>query len=113
MAFSDLEFQAVKNEVEKFIELIRPPEMKRDKVDIIFSIQEQSVEFFEVRRMWQSDHSPKCEILFAKVTYCRTTDMWRLYFMKGLDWHQYSAFDFVMLEDALTEIWADPAYNFL
>lgn len=47
MAFTDLEYQAVKKEVHQFIESIRPPEHIRNELDIVYSINDQTIDIGE------------------------------------------------------------------
>ncbi|EHW3394839.1 hypothetical protein ABGB90_004991, partial [Escherichia coli] len=53
MAFNDLEYQAVKKEVHQFIESIRPPEHIRNELDIVYSINDQTIDIGEQRPVWQ------------------------------------------------------------
>ncbi|ENC3121100.1 hypothetical protein ABJU35_004472, partial [Escherichia coli] len=53
MAFTDLEYQAVKKEVNQFIESIRPPEHIRNELDIVYSINDQTIDIGEQRPVWQ------------------------------------------------------------
>ncbi|EHW3394849.1 hypothetical protein ABGB90_005050, partial [Escherichia coli] len=53
MAFTDLEYQAVKKEVHQFIESIRPPEHIRNELDIVYSINDQTIDIGEQRPVWQ------------------------------------------------------------
>lgn len=54
MAFTDLEYQAVKKEVHQFIESIRPPEHIRNELDIVYSINDQTIDIGEQRPVWQA-----------------------------------------------------------
>jgi len=108
MEFFNIEYQAVKNEVEKFIVLLRVKESHKYANDIVFHIEGQSVELSELHLTGKGEYSPQRNYPFAKISYFRSFDMWRLFYRDGLAWRQYSPVDFVMLEDALAEIWADP-----
>ncbi|EKH9141988.1 hypothetical protein PAN28_005445, partial [Escherichia coli] len=55
MAFTDLEYQAVKKEVHQFIESIRPPEHIRNELDIVYSINDQTIDIGEQRPVWQGN----------------------------------------------------------
>ncbi len=55
MAFNDLEYQAVKKEVHQFIESIRPPEHIRNELDIVYSINDQTIDIGEQRPVWQGN----------------------------------------------------------
>ena len=54
MAFTEFEKKKYEMIVSEFIKKRRPPLHVRDKVDLNFRIEEQSVEIFEIRPMWQN-----------------------------------------------------------
>jgi hypothetical protein len=68
----------------------RPPEHIRDKVDLRYRIERQSVEIFEVRPYWRNPTEKKIEEAIAKATYVRTQRVWRVYWQRAdLKWHRY------------------------
>ena len=89
MAFTELERKRCEREMERYLERSRPPMHIRPKLDIGYRVTGQSIEIFEIRPHWQS---PK-EILehpVAKTTFVRTTESWRIYWMRrDLKWHGY------------------------
>lgn len=89
MAFNDLETQKIKNAVDAIFMAKRPPVNIRHKVDFEYRIVNQSVELFEVRPHWQ-DNSQLLEHGIAKLTYVKSSQTWKLYWMRqDLKWHSY------------------------
>lgn len=89
MAFTQLELQRCKKVLTQFLEHRRPPAHIRDQLDIGYRITGQSVEIFEIRPDWQ-DKSRKRETPVAKVTFVRTQNRWKVYWMRqDLKWHGY------------------------
>ncbi len=90
MAFRDSEGKDIEIAVGAFVEKRRPPENIRDKVDIGFRIEGQSVEIFEIRPFWH-DSEVKVESPGAKATYVRTQNVWKVYWQRAdLKWHSYT-----------------------
>ena len=54
MAFTTKELTKYREEMDAFIASHRPPEHLRDKVDLSYSIEEQSIEIFEIRPRWDN-----------------------------------------------------------
>jgi hypothetical protein len=89
MALTDLERKRCERDLARFLERRRPPPHIRSDLDIGYRISGQSVEVFEVRPDWQ-DPDVKRELPFAKATFVRTRDRWRVFWMKrDLRWHTY------------------------
>lgn len=90
MAFTDIEFQAVKNEVAAFVESRRPPFYLRDQMDLAYRIKDQTVELLQIRQTWQGEPGEKSESVIAKITYARSSKTWKLYWQRGnLTWSCY------------------------
>lgn len=84
MAFNDLEFHAVKKEVEAFVESTRPPEHLRDQVDNAYRIDDQTVELFQIRPpTWRGELGEMTELPTAKITYARTQNEWKLFWQRA------------------------------
>ena len=67
------------------------PEDIRDKLDIGFRIDGQSVEIFEISPLFL-DPDEKMECPVAKATYVRTRRVWKVYWqMRDLKWRGYPA----------------------
>ncbi|EET4456608.1 DUF3024 domain-containing protein [Escherichia coli] len=111
MAFTDLEYQAVKKEVHQFIESIRPPEHIRNELDIVYSINDQTIDIGEQRPVWQGNPGETNILPSARIKYIRSLDRWKIYWMrKDMKWHQYSTE--LSLTDALELVRADPDCSF-
>lgn len=106
MAFNDLEYHAVKKEVAAFVESIRPPMHVRNELDIIFTIDDQSIEIGEQRPVWRGDSGEVSILKSAKITYVRTRKSWNLYWMRANDkWELYQTAH--TLRDALEMVRVD------
>lgn len=89
MAFNDLDLKRIQKAADAFLAAKRPPAHIRAQLDHEVAIRNQSVEVLEVRPVWNNP----TEILkspFAKATFVRSTNEWRVYWMRGnLKWHAY------------------------
>lgn len=89
MAFNELDLKRIEKAAEAFMAVRRPPVQVRDQVDFEWRIDGQSVELLEVRPAWDRP----TEIMrrpFAKATYVRRTNQWRVYWMRStLKWQAY------------------------
>ena len=89
MAFNDLERKRIQKLVGAFIEQIRPPGHIRPQLDFGFHVAGHSIELFEIRPQWDKP-KVKHEHSFAKATYVRTRDQWKIYWKRAdLKWHGY------------------------
>ena len=89
MALSEFEIKKCEKAIEAFMIRRRPPEHIRDKVDLRYRIERQSVEIFGVRPHWR-DPTEKIEEPIAKATYIRTRRLWNIYWLRAdLKWHRY------------------------
>jgi Protein of unknown function (DUF3024) len=89
VAFNDIERKRCEQDLEKFMELHRPPPHIRPKLDIGYRIAGHSVEIFEVRPNWQNAKETM-EHPVAKATFVRTRNLWRVFWMRqDLKWHRY------------------------
>ncbi|WP_329909905.1 DUF3024 domain-containing protein [Serratia quinivorans] len=90
MAFNDLEFHAVKKEVEAFVESRRPPVHIRPELDITYKIDDQTIEILEVRPLWNGKPGEMMERTTAKISYVRSQKVWNVYWMRAsLKWELY------------------------
>jgi hypothetical protein len=72
-----------------FLAKRRPPEELRDKVDLAWRIDGQSVVIYLIRALWR-DESQKIEEPVAKATYNRKAKRWKVYWMRAdMKWHSY------------------------
>ncbi|MFN3237647.1 MAG: DUF3024 domain-containing protein [Pseudomonadales bacterium] len=108
MAISEFEVKRCERELEKFMARKRPPAHIRDKLDIGYKIENQSVELFEIRPRWNDPseilHSP-----FAKTTFVKSKGIWKIYWQRqDLKWHAYDPVPEVKLfEEFLAAVEAD------
>lgn len=89
MAFSDMELKRYENIAREFIEKHRPEPHIREQLDLGFRIKEQSVEVFEIRKLWRGK-GKKIESPVAKTTYLKSQKVWKIYWQRAdLKWHRY------------------------
>ena len=73
----------------QYIQRKRPPANIRDKVDLSFRIEGQSVEIFEIRPVWNRPEE-KIEAPIAKATHIKSRNLWKIYWQRAdLKWHRY------------------------
>jgi hypothetical protein len=89
VTFSEFEQKRCEKAVAQFIERRRPPPHIRDKLDLGFRLQGQSVEIFEIRPSWDNKDIV-LEHPVAKATYNKTKRLWKVFWMRAdLKWHGY------------------------
>ncbi len=89
MALTEFEKKKCEKLVRQFVEKRRPPAYMRNKLDLSFRVQGQSVEIFEIRPMWR-EPDKKIEEPVAKATYVKTSKIWKVYWQRAdLKWHSY------------------------
>lgn len=90
MAIDILQTLDVIEVMENFLSRKRPPEEIRNKVDLDYKIEEQSIIIFEIRPQWDNP----AEILehpIAKTTFVKAKNNWKVFWMKSDGkWHGYS-----------------------
>ena len=108
MAFNDLERKRFQKLVGAFVEQIRPPGHIRPQLDFGFRITSQSIELFEIRPQWDKPKI-KHEHSFAKATFVRTRNRWKIYWKRAdLKWHGYEPLPEVStVEEFLTAVKQD------
>jgi len=75
--------------LENYIYKIRPPEEMREKYDISYKIEDQSVIIYEIREDWKNKDK-KLEIPVAKTTYVKRQKHWKIFWQRSdLKWHGY------------------------
>ena len=76
--------------MENYLDRSRPPEHIRPELDIGYRIENQSVILFEIRPMFL-DETKTMESPFAKTTFIRKTNSWKVFWMRAdLKWHTYT-----------------------
>lgn len=109
MAFRKAEREKWEPLVKAFIEKQRPPENVRYQIDLSYSINDQSIEIFEVRPQWQHPEE-KVNLPVAKATWVRSQRIWKIYWQRAdLKWHEYDPLsETESLERFLKEVGEDP-----
>ena len=109
MAFNDLDRKRIENAMAAFLAKRRPPPHIRPQVDLGYRLIEQSVEIFEVRPQWDNPSIIR-EHPFAKATYVRTQNLWKVFWQRAdLKWHGYEPASTVKsIEEFLSAVDADP-----
>ena len=88
MAFTTDEIQTIEWIMKGFMSKRRPPVEIRNKVDLAYKIEGQSIEIYEIRPKYNGDG--KINLPIAKTTFSRSTNKWKIYWQKSdLKWHQY------------------------
>ncbi len=89
MNFNDIEKKKIEKELKAFLEKRRPPIEIRNRLDINYRIENQSVIIFEIRPVWNNPEE-KREIPVAKTTFVKTSNTWKIYWQRAdLKWHVY------------------------
>lgn len=89
MAFTPKQLSHIEAAMTDFLTRRRPPEEIRDRLDLSWRVEGQSVVIFSIRPLW-NDESRKIEDPAAKATYNRRTNRWKIYWMRAdLKWHAY------------------------
>lgn len=89
MAFTAQKTADIEAAITDFLARRRPPVEIRDKLDLAWRIEGQSVVIFSIRPCWR-DASKKMEEPAAKATYVRKTSRWKIFWMRAdLKWHSY------------------------
>lgn len=109
MAFNDLDKKCIEKAMAKFLVKRRPPPHIRPELDIGYRLVDQSVEIFEIRPQWD-DQSIIHQHPFAKATYVRTQNQWKVFWKRAdLKWHGYEPASSVKsINEFLAVVDADP-----
>jgi len=97
MAIDTLQTLEVIEAMENFISSIRPPDDIREKLDIAYKIEGQSIIIFEIRPQWNKP-SIFLEHPVAKTTFVKTKNLWKVLWMRAdQNWHGYTPKPFVKI----------------
>ena len=89
MPLTELETARIEASMAEFMSRRRPPAEIRNKVDLAWRTEGQSVVIFEIRPFWKDD-GEKIEEPVAKATYVRKSNRWKIYWQRAdLKWHSY------------------------
>lgn len=90
MAFTEEELERYQKTINAYVEKRRPPMHLRGQVDLSFRINNQSIELFEIRSVF-NDSQRTVEIPIAKTTWVRTQEVWRIFWQRAdMKWHGYT-----------------------
>jgi len=108
MAFSETEIEAIEKTLMHFLEVNRPPEEMRNKLDLTYKIEGQSVFIMEIRPRWDKPEEV-ISIPIVKTSYIKSKDMWKIFWMRGtLKWEHYEPIPYVKnLSDVLDVVKQD------
>ncbi len=97
--------------IENYLEKRRPPVEMRDKLDLDYRIENQSVVIFEIRPDWM-DENEKIERPIAKTTWVKARQYWKIFWMRAdLKWHAYQPNPTVTTIVEFIEIIDDDSYG--
>lgn len=89
MQLSEFEQAKIHKVVGDYIESHRPPLNIREKLDLTYKLDGQSVVILEVRPSF-SDPKKKIEEFVAKATYVKRSENWKIYWQRSdMKWHRY------------------------
>jgi hypothetical protein len=112
LALNDIELARVRRALDGFLEKRRPPPHIRPELDIGYRISGQSVEIFERRPVWRGAPGESSEHAFAKATYVRTREVWRIFWLRqDLKWHGYEPAAEVESIDAFCRVVDEDHYH--
>ena len=90
MAFSEFELKRIEKLAQNFVKANRPPAHIRAELDLGFRITGQSLELFDIRPNWRNPNEIN-ELPFAKTTYVKKSNSWKIFWMRqDLKWHRYA-----------------------
>ena len=69
-------------QLQQFINKRRPPKEIRDRLDIGYSYENQAVEIFEIRPMWDNP-SEKLKSKLARAKFIKSRNLWKIYWMRA------------------------------
>jgi len=78
----NLEINFVERQIMDLVEEMRPDETIRKELDIGYTFENNTLEIFEIRPMW-NDKSKIMKLEFAKSRYIKSKDLWKIYWMRA------------------------------
>lgn len=105
------EVLSIQKIMDKFIAEMRPPVAKRAQLDIGYKIEAQSIFIVEIRPQW-NDPTIIREFPFAKATFVRTQNHWKIFWLRSTgNWQGCSPMQEVLLLSSFTEIVKEDAHH--
>jgi hypothetical protein len=102
-----MEVNLVEKQIAEAVERMRPPVEIRDKLDIGFTFEKNTVLLLEIRPNFMKPD----EIMqrpFAKIRFIKSKKIWKLYWMRGnLTWLEYIKSDFETIQKVFEVIKKD------
>jgi hypothetical protein len=112
MAFTELELKRCERDLDAFLLRRRPPPSARAELDLGYQITGHSIELMEIRAAWNNP-SQRVEHPFAKITYVRTANTWKLYWKRASGkWQAHDPHEFRLFEMALQSVDRDECHCF-
>src|SRR5690349_16772175 len=97
--------------MENYIARRRPPVEIRDKLDINYRLDNQSIILFEISPIWNDESNYQTND-FAKATFDKKNDFWKLYWMRAnLKWNLYRPHPTVRFVQEFLEVVDADAYG--
>lgn len=89
MTNMDNTINLIETQIKEFVESIRPPLDIREKVDIGYRFQKNTLELFEIRPKWHNQND-RIQSSFAKTRFVKTQGIWKIYWMRASGkWESY------------------------
>jgi hypothetical protein len=105
MVLTKQQTASIESAMADFLSKRRPPEEIRNKVDLAWRIEGQSVLIYHIRPFWRDD-SQKIEDSVAKASYNSKTNRWKIYWRRAdQKWHAYPPYpEAVFFDEFLTVV---------
>ena len=90
MSIDILETAEVIEVLENYLDEIRPPENRRNELDVAYKIENQSVTIYEIRPRYDNPEI-KIECDIARATWVRVRGYWKIFWKRAdLKWHSFT-----------------------
>lgn len=111
MAFTLIQKAEILIAMEAFLEFKRPPEEIRDKLDLQYKIEKQSIIIYELRPRFNKP-SEIMEIDIAKATWVNTQQCWKVFWKRAdLKWHAFETEKPIKTINEFTTLVANDSYG--
>jgi hypothetical protein len=111
MAVDVLQSLEIIEVMENFISRIRPPAAIRDKMDISYTIDDQSITIFELRPHFK-ERGRTIKSPIAKTTFVKAKNHWKVFWQRAdLKWHTYEPKPTVRTLKEFTELVAEDEHH--
>ncbi|NGP89674.1 DUF3024 domain-containing protein [Fodinibius halophilus] len=109
MAFRQKELKNWEPIIASYIDEERPPKKIRPKIDLGYTIKEQSIIIYTIRPKLDQPKE-KMKIPAAKITWGRRQQIWKIYWQRAdMNWHSYDPLPQTdKLEKFIEELKEDP-----